>query len=131
MRMYIDKSKCTGCRMCQLVCSVKKYGEFNVHRGHCYLEEGEIVPNTAMFCRQCKRPFCKEACKFDAFEETANEGVLTINRDKCTKCLACVKACPFHMVLIDGQDGFPMKCDLCGGESQCVKQCPFQALEVK
>jgi Fe-S-cluster-containing hydrogenase component 2 len=80
---------------------------------------------------QCKNPKCKEACEFGAFEETPNEDVLTINRDKCTKCNKCVEACPFNTIYIDGKDGYPSKCDLCKGKSRCVDQCPFQALEVK
>ena len=131
MRMFVDSKKCTGCRMCLLVCSVVRFGEFSVYRANCNVEESEFVPESATFCMQCKNPKCKDACEFGAFEQTPLENVLTINREKCTKCNKCVESCPFHTIYVDGKDGYPSKCDLCKGSSKCVAQCPFQALEVR
>jgi len=132
MRMHVDSKKCTACRMCQLVCSVTRFGEFSVHRANCYVEESEFIPKHATFCIQCKNPKCEAACEFGAFEKTSVEGVLTINREKCTKCNKCLDACPVDAIHIDGTDGYPLKCDLCmDGSARCVAQCPFQVLEVK
>jgi Fe-S-cluster-containing hydrogenase component 2 len=132
MRMFVDRKKCTACRMCQLVCSVTRFGEFNVHRANCHVEDSEFIPKYATFCVQCKEPKCEEVCVAKAFEKTAVDGVLTINRDKCTKCGNCVEACAINAIHIDKTDGYPLKCDLCiTGEAKCVAQCPFQVLEVK
>ena len=55
----------------------------------------------------------------------------TINQNKCTKCMVCVKdwTCPAFYV---GKDGAvfidPLICDGCG---VCVQVCPEKAIEVR
>ena len=131
MRVILDKKKCTGCRMCELTCSVTKYGVFSTNKAHCKVQESETVPLGPIFCAQCKRPFCKEACKYDAFAEISELGIVYIDREKCVKCMKCIEACPFHAIFIDGEEGFPLKCDLCKGRTRCIEQCPFEALSAR
>jgi carbon-monoxide dehydrogenase iron sulfur subunit len=131
MRIILQKDKCTGCRMCELTCSVTKYGVFSTNKAHCKVPESEVLPIGPIFCRQCKKPLCRAACQYDAFVEDPKTGVLSIDREKCVRCMKCVDACPFNAIFIDGEDGYPLKCDLCKGSPKCVEQCPFGALTVK
>ncbi|MDO4407350.1 MAG: (Fe-S)-binding protein, partial [Eubacteriales bacterium] len=41
---------------------------------------------------------CEAACEFDAIHVI--KGVAVVNRDKCTSCSACVKACPNNLIKI-------------------------------
>ncbi|MBR4769379.1 MAG: 4Fe-4S binding protein, partial [Clostridia bacterium] len=41
---------------------------------------------------------CEAACEFDAIHVI--KGVAVVNRDKCTSCSACVKACPNSLIKI-------------------------------
>ena len=51
--LYIDYEKCTGCRLCELVCAVKHYGISNPARARIKVmkweQEGVYVP---MSCQQ-------------------------------------------------------------------------------
>lgn len=131
MRIRLQQDKCTGCRMCELTCSATKYGVFSIYKAHCKVPESEILPIGPKFCMQCKKPLCKAACEYDAFIEDPKTGALTVDRGKCVKCMKCVEACPFNVMFIDEEEGYPMKCDLCEGDPQCVKMCPFGALSWK
>ncbi len=39
---------------------------------------------------------CVKVCQFDAIRVC--DGVATVDRDKCTACGACIKACPNHLI---------------------------------
>ncbi len=58
--------------------------------------------------------------------------MITANRDTCTKCGACAAECPFMIVAMNGENGYPgtnqaleKLCINCG---HCVSVCPESAL---
>ena len=65
-------------------------------------------------------------------KDTINLGatVARVNRDRCAACLMCVRACPYHIPLINA-DGVseidPTRCHGCG---TCAAECPAKAIEL-
>ncbi len=120
----INQKECVGCRICELVCSLKHYNLINPRRGRIrvYREEERDVIET---CRFCKDPKCVEACPTGAMHLEGERAVH--DREKCVVCGACIQACPIPGALRIF-DGELLKCDLCGGEPECVKYCPTAAL---
>lgn len=125
-KIKVNSNKCTGCMICELVCSIAKNEEVNPKRARIRVKETFPIPGSPIVCSQCKKPLCREVCPVNAIE--INDVSITINYDKCTKCMKCVKVCPFNAVFIDVKDGKPIICDLCNGDPQCVKYCPKGAL---
>jgi heterodisulfide reductase subunit A2 len=56
--------------------------------------------------------------------------VARVDRDKCATCLACVRACPYHVPFIN-EDRYseidPAKCHGCG---ICAAECPAKAIQL-
>lgn len=126
--VLINSKACTGCRFCQLVCSVVKEGESNPDKARihieCYSIEGLMIPRV---CINCKNAPCIKACPRGALE-TANTGVVILHYDKCDNCAKCIPACPFNAFSVT-LDGKVLKCDLCGGDPECVKVCVTEAIQ--
>jgi len=128
---------CTGCEICELACSMKKYGVYSKVRSHINVNRDlkELV-FTPVTCIQCdKLPNhdapCMQACPVDAFTRDSDTNAVTIIHEKCTGCKACVDACPIGMIQFDAAAKKASKCDLCLGEPKCVEYCPFDAIEYK
>lgn len=76
--LIIDEVKCTGCRVCELVCSMAKQGEYNPKKSFIrVLRNRELdVHLIALsvrcdFCGDCI-PWCPvKALRFVSFEEAA------------------------------------------------------------
>lgn len=83
----------------------------------------------AVSCRHCEVPLCMKGCITGAL--TRNDGVITIDRDKCVGCYTCVLCCPYGAIS-PGEDGAMNKCELCINTSsavpQCVAGCPNGAI---
>jgi carbon-monoxide dehydrogenase iron sulfur subunit len=83
----------------------------------------------AVSCRHCTQPLCVKGCITGAL--TQNDGVITIDKDKCISCYTCVLSCPFGAVA-PSPDGAVSKCELCvkslEGVPQCVEGCPNSAI---
>lgn len=122
-----DPTKCTGCRMCELVCSFNKEKVFNPAKAR--LRVDRIEPpalDVVTACRQCAKPTCAEVCPVKVI--TRNErGVTTVNEEKCIGCGLCVENCPFGAININPDNNVPMFCDQCG---ECVKYCPVKTLRL-
>jgi Fe-S-cluster-containing hydrogenase component 2 len=128
--LAIDTSLCTGCRNCELACSVKHTGTFNPSRGRIEIlkdeNQGLIIP---MVCLQCESPLCEEACPTGALHRN-DEDVLTVNSDVCIGCLNCVTACIYGGIAMDPTTRKVVKCDLCNGAPACVPACDYKAIKM-
>jgi len=128
--IIIDQSACTGCRQCELVCSVKHTGTANPARARVSVvkweAEGFYLP---MLCQQCLEPACAAVCPKSALSREQGTDRIVINRDLCIGCKMCVMACPFGAMGIDVKEGKVIKCDLCQGEPTCVDFCEAGALK--
>ena len=126
----IDQGKCTGCRVCEMVCSIKHAGVVNPLRSRIKIDksewEGVYVPVT---CRQCKSPVCQSVCPVDAIYRDPNLDSVVIDYNRCIGCRMCIDACPFGGMSIDPVAEKTIKCDLCGGDPQCVRFCETKAIQ--
>ena len=128
--LYIDYQKCTGCRLCELVCAVFHDGISNPARSRIKVmkweSEGLYIP---MSCQQCEDAPCMVACPVKAiFRDEALDRVM-VDYDICIGCRTCVSVCPFGAMSFNVTDKKVFKCDLCDGDPQCVRFCDMKAIE--
>lgn len=128
--MTVDHEKCTGCRLCEMVCSVNKEGASDPARARIHVikweMEGLYVP---MFCQHCEDPLCAAVCPVRAIERDEVEGRVRVDKEKCVGCRSCLSACPFGAIGWDGRKKKVIRCDLCHGDPTCVKFCATKAIQ--
>jgi carbon-monoxide dehydrogenase iron sulfur subunit len=128
--ILVDQDKCTGCRLCEMVCSVKHEGVSNPSRARIsivkWFQEGFFMP---MVCQQCMEAPCVAVCPKDALSRDEELGTVKLDYDLCIGCKMCVTACPFGGMGIDTATNRVIKCDLCDGDPQCVRFCFPGALQ--
>ncbi len=78
-------------------------------------------------CTLCTDISCLHACKSGALKLVDDRIVL--EREKCVKCLKCVDACRYGSAFVSST-GYPLICDMCGGDPACVKVCPTDAIVI-
>jgi ferredoxin len=125
MKLQADKTKCTGCRVCQLICSFSHFNEINPKRAALTIDAHFPAPGTyePRICNQCGT--CAEVCPAEAISE--KNGVYIIDTEICTGCGECVEACPSKVMFLHEDSPVPIKCDLC---KECVSLCATQALAI-
>ena len=125
-KIYVKSlESCTGCRMCEMVCSLthEKTGvnpRMARIRVDFYPEKGIITPKV---CRLCARPACIEACPENALSQDEKSGVILVHAERCTGCGTCIEACPFDALFIHPETEKAITCDLCEGDPQCARYC--------
>lgn len=131
-----DPISCTGCGLCDLMCSLYHEGE----QGQA-LSRGDLLGDrltsefTFYVCRQCASPECYDACplKGDALCIDETTGVKYINQTACNGCGDCVEACPFDppRIKMHAEKNVAFMCDLCRdreGGPACIEFCSFGSL---
>ncbi len=121
MRIKVDRKKCSGCHLCEMVCSLFHLGVMNTERSAIRIEKDDLESSVhrPLVCRQCR-------------EMTCLEGEEVIGKSEQGKFLwdpGRADRCPFHAVTVF--QGNAYHCDLCGGSPRCVKVCTPGALGVK
>lgn len=127
----IDSSKCIGCRICEIVCSLSHTGSCWPNRARLRViseETEERVDSAPVLCMQCEIPACRLACPTGATFEGGPVKARLVASEKCIGCSACVWACPFGASELDIVTGVAHRCDQCEGDPLCVKYCPTEAL---
>ncbi len=118
----IDPSRCDGCRNCEIACAIAKEGEPNLSKARIrvvrFPDAGYYYP---FICLQCESPYCVARCPASALTKNPDTGVVEHDKGKCVGCKMCLLACPFGAIKI--LEGFPSRCDFCGGDPVCVKFC--------
>ncbi|MBW2435295.1 MAG: 4Fe-4S dicluster domain-containing protein [Deltaproteobacteria bacterium] len=128
--LTIDPEKCTGCRNCELVCSVRHYGVSNPALSRIQVVKWEHIGiYIPMSCQQCEDAPCLEVCPKDAIYRDDALGSVAINPDLCIGCKMCVAACPFGAMRWNSGRSRVFKCDLCDGDPQCVRFCYTRAVD--
>lgn len=131
--LQINHEKCTGCRLCELVCSVHHDQVSNPMRSRIRVmkweQEGIYIP---MSCQQCEDAPCVNGCPVKALSR--NEDPHGLNRvevdyDTCIGCRTCVSVCPFGAMHWNARAKRVIKCDLCDGDPQCVRFCDVKAVD--
>jgi Fe-S-cluster-containing hydrogenase component 2 len=125
-----DIEKCTGCKLCALACSLAHYKSFSLQNSRLSVKNDEATNlNIPFICEHCGEHFCAYACPTGAIGYNEKLGIFVVEREKCTGCALCVKACPYKGIKLD-KDCVAIKCDLCGNDPECVKYCVFpQAIQ--
>lgn len=128
--MVVDHEKCTGCRLCEMVCSVKKEGASDPSRARTHVikweMEGLYVP---MFCQHCEEPLCAAVCPVRAIQRDESSGRVRVDKERCVGCRSCLSACPFGAIGWDEKKKKVLRCDLCHGDPTCVKYCETKAIQ--
>lgn len=123
MQIAIDAAKCSGCRVCELLCAMEHYTESNPKKAALNIVGHFPAPGTyeIQMCNQCGD--CAEACPVEAIKE--RDGAYYIDAEECTGCMVCVDVCPTQVMFTHSDLDVPIKCDWCG---ECVRYCPMKAL---
>lgn len=127
--LFVDSEKCTGCRLCEIVCCLYQEKVSNPSRARIHIVKWEniglFVP---MICQQCDNAICETVCPMRAVSRDEKTGALLIDSELCVGCKLCVTFCPLGGVGIDKNRKI-IKCDLCDGDPVCVKFCVPGALQ--
>jgi len=127
--LKIDYEKCTGCRLCELVCAVKHDRVSNPIRSRIRVikweAEGVYVP---VSCQQCEDAPCVLGCPAKALTQNEDMARVEVDYNKCIGCRTCISVCPFGAIHFVSSDRKVIKCDLCDGDPQCVRFCEIEAV---
>lgn len=125
--MAIYEEKCSGCRLCQLMCSLHHENVFDLTRSRIKVLEGEFWKYIPKVCEFCQDPPCAAACPTGALIPLAGGGVEAV-AEKCIGCGKCGEVCEHHVIRFREVPPAPLICDLCGGKPVCVAICPMEAI---
>ncbi|MCW4047860.1 MAG: thiamine pyrophosphate-dependent enzyme [Candidatus Bathyarchaeota archaeon] len=123
-----DPEKCSGCDICEYICSFEKEKTFNPIKSRIRAVRLDPLSNMAVTCRTCKDAPCVAACPEDALEQSVENGTITVDEDKCNGCGWCITACQYGALTIHPETKKAMVCDTCEGDPKCVQWCPERAL---
>jgi len=128
--LVVDPQKCTGCRICEIVCAVNKEGVSNPSRARVAVVRWEDISlEMPMVCQQCEAPVCQSICPVNAISRDEELGRVMVNYDLCVGCKMCVATCPFGGMGFDAIKKKVVKCDLCDGDPICARYCTTGALQ--
>jgi len=128
--LVIDQEKCTGCRQCELVCSVFHTGTSNPSRSRINVIKWENIGfYLPMTCQHCEEAPCIRVCPKNALYRDEKLDRVMVNDHLCIGCKMCMTVCPFGALGIDIKGKRVFKCDYCDGDPQCVSFCEAKALD--
>lgn len=137
---YIDLTRCSGCRVCQVACKdrlgIERAGA--VPRRVTSYEAG-VYPNARLYnvsvgCNHCENPQCVANCPTGAMFKS-KEGVVLHDDGVCIGCETCISSCPYDAPQYMEESDLIIKCDTCkalrdaGELPVCVASCNMRALD--
>jgi benzoyl-CoA reductase subunit BamC len=117
-RIRIDYAKCTGCRLCETVCSLQHIDNtFNPKRARIRVFNMDDFNFPVI-----AGPFTDAQC--------TSKGYIVIDGHEVDGCLVCRASCPAKPIFKEPDLDIPLKCDFCGDppNPQCVQVCTSGAL---
>jgi Fe-S-cluster-containing dehydrogenase component len=139
MFLVIDLDRCWGCKACEVACKQ----ELGLGVGPRPMKVVEVGPRSLdgalhrdfipTLCQHCDQAACQAVCPVESIYREA-DGSIQIDRNSCIGCGACVTACPFGVMEMDGEGGSPVKCTLChqrredGALPSCAQHCIGRAM---
>jgi Fe-S-cluster-containing dehydrogenase component len=139
--LMITADLCTGCRMCEMACSIHhtltaRQTELRIKVAYSSDASFSPVP-----CIHCEEAYCMEACPVPTALVRDEAGVIKVVDEDCVACMLCVPACPFGGITFSEEKGVVIKCDLCGGDPStgfasglgpaCAAYCPTGAIRFR
>ncbi len=128
-----DPEKCSGCTVCEYICSLTKENGFSSQKSRIRTMRLHPLINISIACRLCSPAPCVIACPRDALKQSEETGVIMVNDDKCNGCGWCIEACDYGAIMLHPESKVVYVCDLCKEKAdgpQCVKWCPEEALTI-
>lgn len=124
MRIKVDKYKCTGCGLCENICSLTHTGYVNKKKSAIQIVMDDLGDSihTPFLCLQCNKMKCLED------ENLSEEEILDERKKFCWENPNRALKCPFNGCFLF--EGKVYHCDLCNGEPQCIKVCTNGALNL-
>ncbi|MEW6070332.1 MAG: 4Fe-4S dicluster domain-containing protein [Candidatus Thermoplasmatota archaeon] len=116
--------KCSGCKYCELICSLVKENLINLDKARLKVLKKNIAVDVPIVCTHCGA--CIQVCPTEAIYK--KEDIVLIDKDKCVSCGECIEACPLGVIVLDKNE-LADKCDLCNNAPECVKFCTQEALK--
>lgn len=126
--LKVDYAKCTGCRACEMVCSLFHRGECSHRKSNIHNINFNNEYFLSIMCFQCDDSPCSKVCPMKAVKKDLNTGLVTVDKKKCIGCKLCVLACPFGNMGFSEEAHQTVKCNLCDGNPQCVFYCSPEAI---
>jgi ferredoxin len=124
MRIKVNRTQCTGCRLCLQICAIEHFADINPRKAALRLEARFPEPGQyrPMVCTQCGE--CAKVCPEQAISR-AESGAYLVDRQKCTNCGDCVPACPVGVVFQHPDHDHVIICDFC---MACTELCNTGAI---
>ncbi len=135
------QENCVGCCGCTVACQIHNElpEDVRFRKVDVYEVKGEDGKYHDVWlshaCMHCTNPSCLSVCPAKAFSQR-EDGIVVLDRKKCTGCGLCKNACPYDAIVISKIDGKAAKCNLCvelldaGLQPACVDGCPVKCLRV-
>ena len=123
--IFSDTDRCTGCGLCEIICSWHKEGVFNPLKSRIRTVRLGFA-DIAAACRMCEDPPCVPQCPSRALTQR-EDGVIEVDEERCDGCGWCAEVCPYGAINIHPKKT-ALICDMCGGDPECIKACPTDAL---
>jgi formate dehydrogenase iron-sulfur subunit len=140
----VDLDACTGCKACVSAChhlNGLDEAEAETWRSVGLLHGGSpavpIQQTVTTACHHCLDPACMKGCPVNAYEKSAETGIVRHLDDQCIGCQYCTLTCPYEVPQYSKSRGIVRKCDMCsdrlaGGEAPaCVQACPNEAISIR
>ena len=127
--LTIDYDKCTGCRTCEMACSLMHENMVNPALSRILIVKGDIEgEGVPVICSQCDPAPCISVCPTEARARDSATGRVITKEERCIHCRTCMAVCPFGAIGYNPLDKKIFSCDHCDGTPQCVEFCGYDAL---
>lgn len=138
-RIYVRPERCTGCKSCEIACSVQHSKAKNLigamletpaPQKRLFVEAADSV-KMPVLCRHCEEAPCVNACISGCLYWDEN-GYVRRKKGRCIACWSCIMVCPFGVITRDNDKHIAVKCDRCHklDVPACVNACPTKALSL-
>jgi len=112
--MVIDLRKCVHCYGCMIACKQEHFLPPDVFWSRLVIGERGEYPQVRklvypILCNHCREAVCVDVCPSGASAKR-EDGIVTVDPDKCTGCQYCVIACPYQQRTFyenDNKEYFP------------------------